>query len=211
MKNKIKNILIKFGLWYSLNLLRRTPDILSWLALGCNDVAPHPIKMMFIKSYLKKYQIGNFVETGTYLGDTLGYIARKGVQCTSIELSKELYEAACKRFDRYKNVKLVQGDSGQRLPELLKEINNPTLFWLDGHYSGGNTASAEIRTPISAELEAIFCHPIKRHVILIDDARCFNGKNDYPYLDYLLRVIREEGSYSAMVSMDIIRLVPRAN
>jgi hypothetical protein len=165
--------------------------------------------MIIIRSYLKQFKMDEFIETGTYLGDTLGYIANSGVQCISIELSQELYEAACKRFKTYKNVGLVQGDSGQRLPELLNAINKKSLFWLDGHYSSGVTARAETYTPVSAELKAILRHPIKQHVILIDDARCFDGMNNYPHLDDLLRVIREDGSYSAEVSLDIIRLVPR--
>lgn len=210
VKSQIKQFLIRSGPWYPLSLLRNAPEILQWLRSGCSGVAPHPIKMMVVGSYLKQFSIDDFVETGTYLGDTLGNIARSGVRCTSIELSQELYEAARKRFNGYKNVRLVQGDSGQRLPELLKEINKPVLFWLDGHYSAGITASAETHTPISAELQAILSHSVKEHVILIDDARCFDGRNDYPYLDDLLRVIREEGSYSAEVSVDIIRLVPRA-
>lgn len=209
VKDQIKKLLIKLGPWYPLNLLRTTPEILYWLRSGCCGVAPHPIKMMAVGAYLKQFTIDDFVETGTYLGDTLDYISRSGVRCTSIELSQELYEAARKRFYGHKNVILVQGDSGQRLPELLKEINKPVLFWLDGHYSSGITASAETHTPISAELQAILSHSVKEHVILIDDARCFDGRNDYPHLDDLLRVIREEGSYSAEVSADIIRLVPR--
>jgi hypothetical protein len=209
-KSRIKHFLIRSGLWYSLNMLRTTPEILHWLRSGCSGVAPHPVKMMVIGSYLKQYSLDNFVETGTYLGDTLDHIAKCGVRCTSIELSRELYEAARKRFNGYKNVRLVQGDSGKKLPELLKEINKPVLFWLDGHYSSGITASAENHTPISTELQAILSHPIKQHVILIDDARCFDGRNDYPHLDDLLRVIREGGTYSAEVSADIIRLVPRA-
>ena len=210
IKNSIRQFLIRSGFWYPLNLLRGTPAILHWLISGCSGVAPHPLKMMVVGSYLKLFSIDDFVETGTYLGDTLGYIAKSGVRCTSVELSRELYEAAGKRFNGYKNVSLVQGNSGQVLPELLKVINKPALFWLDGHYSSGITATAETQTPISAELQAILGHSIKRHVILIDDARCFDGKNDYPHLDDLLQVIREEGSYRAEVSADIIRLVPRA-
>jgi len=210
VKSRIKKFLIKSGSWYLLNLSRTIPEILHWLRTGCSGVAPHPIKMMVVESYLKRFSIDDFVETGTYLGDTLGYIAKSGVRCTSIELSRELYEAAQKRFIGYKNVRLVQGDSGHRIPELLKEINKPVLFWLDGHYSSGITASAKTHTPISAELQAILSHSVKKHVILIDDARCFDGRNDYPRLEDLLRVIREEGSYSAEVSADIIRLVPRA-
>lgn len=209
IKNQIKQFLIISGLWYPLNLVRWTPNILHWLRSGCSGVAPHPIKMMVVRSYIKKYSIGEFIETGTYLGDTLSYIAKKGVRCTSIELSRELYEAACKRFETYKNVRLVQGDSGQILPEVLKEINKPVLFWLDGHYSSGITECAGTHTPVSIELEAILSHPIKHHVILIDDARCFDGTHDYPHLDDMLRIIQEDGNYCAEVSTDIIRLVPR--
>lgn len=210
VKSQIRHFLIKAGLWYPMNLFRRTPEILRWLKSGCSGAAPHPLKMIMIRSYVRQFSIGDFVETGTYLGETLGYIANSGVRCTSIELSPELYQAARKRFRGYKNVSLVQGDSGQRLPDLLKEIEKPVLFWLDGHWSGGSTARAGTPTPISAELGAVLSHPIKRHVILIDDARCFDGRNDYPHLDDLLRVIREDGHYSVEVSADIIRLVARA-
>jgi hypothetical protein len=209
VKALIKGFLTRSGLWYPLNLVRTTPEILHWLQSGCTGVAPHTVKMMVVRSYLERFKIDQFVETGTYLGETLAYIATTGVHCTSVELSPDLYGAACKRFNGYKNVKLVQGDSGQRLPEILKEINKPILFWLDGHYSSGVTSRAESNTPISTELNTILSHPIKQHVILIDDARCFDGTNDYPHLNDMLRVIREDGSYCAEVSTDIIRLLPR--
>ena len=209
VKSRIKQFLIRAGLWYQLNLLRRTPEIFRWLRSGCGGVAPHSIKMMVLRSHLNRFSLEQFVETGTYLGDTLDYIAALGIQCTSIELSRDLHEAACERFSWRKNVRLVQGDSAQRLPEILEEINEPALFWLDGHYSAGITARGGTHTPISAELRAILSHPIKRHVILIDDAHCFDGSSDYPHLDNLLGEIRETGIYGAEVSTDIIRLVPR--
>jgi len=209
IKKSLKAVFIKLGLWYPLEFFWKLPAALAWVRSGCSGVAPHPLKMMVVKSYLKKYGIDQFVETGTYVGDTLGYIAGLGVNCTSIELSQELYAAAGVRFKNYKNVTLLQGDSGQRIPELLKTITAPCLFWLDGHYSEGVTAQGGAHTPISAEMEAILAHPVKKHVILIDDARCFDGTNDYPNIDDLLRVIRERGGYSAEVSADIIRLVPR--
>ena len=74
----------------------------------------------------------------------------------------------------------MHGDSGEILPELLNNINEPILFWLDGHYSAGNTSKGSLNTPIIKELVTIFQHPIKQHIILIDDARLFNGADDYP-------------------------------
>ncbi|MEP7310170.1 MAG: hypothetical protein ABJA98_32085 [Acidobacteriota bacterium] len=161
-------------------------------------------------SYLKRFSIEEFVETGTYDGDTLGYISRSGVRCTSIELSQELYEAARVRFRDAKNVNLVQGDSGEKLQEILKELDRPALFWLDGHYTSPQTAMGVTSTPIVDELLGVLRHPVKNHVILIDDARFFDGNHDYPKLDELLRSIREDGRYRVEVSTDIIRLVPRA-
>lgn len=209
LKILIKRFLYSTGLWHTLNLLRSAPSAVYWFRTGLSGVAPHPIKMKVIGSYLKKFSIDDFIETGTYHGDTLDYIARSGIRCTSIELSQEYYNAACLRFKDNNYVRLVQGDSAQKLPELLEKISRPVCFWLDGHYSFGITASAVSHTPISTELKAILNHQIKQHVILIDDARCFDGTNNYPYLDELLSEIRQDGSYNAEISMDIIRLVPK--
>ena len=208
IKQHFKHTLNTIGIWYPLNLIRSTPLLVCWLKNGCRTMAPHPIKLLIIKSYLKWSGINHFLETGTYLGDTLDYFSRTGIQCTSIELSHELYEAACKRFIKRSNVKLLQGDSGERLPFILQNINEPTLFWLDGHYSAGITAKAKTHTPIVDEINAILAHPIKGHIILIDDARCFNGTNDYPHLDELLKIIRDSGYYRVEISADIIRLLP---
>ena len=208
VQNRKKLFLIRLGVWYPLNGLRSILETFQWLGSGCSGAAPHPIKMRVVRSYLNKFTMDSFVETGAPARSTLGYTAKSGIRCTSIELSKELYAAACNRFNGYKNVRLVQGDSAQKLPELLREINKPTLFWLDGHYSSGITAHGVTQTPVRTELQAILSHSIKQHIILIDDARCFDGTNDYPPLDGLLQMIREDGNYSAEVSVDIIRLIP---
>lgn len=207
-KKRIKNILIQSGLWQPLNITRNIPKFFRWIRNGCRGPAPHPIKMRIIRAYLELFSIKNFVETGTYLGDTLDYIAKTGIPCISIELSGELYNTACMRFKKYMNVNLIKGDSSDKLPDILKTLDSPALFWLDGHYSAGITAKGDVHTPVSNELQAILSHAVKGHVILIDDARCFDGTNDYPQLDELLRVVRMHGNYTAEVSVDIIRLVP---
>ena len=209
LKLQTKRFLFDSGIWYKLSLIRMIPSILNWLKSGCTANAPHPVKMMVIESYLDRFSVMNFVETGTYLGETLGYIAGKsGVECISIELSPELHQQARQKFHGHRNVTLLEGDSGDKLPEVLEKISSPSVFWLDGHYSSGITAQADFDTPISTELEAILKHPIKNHIILIDDARCFDGTNNYPYLDDLIEVIRKDGGYTTEVSTDIIRIVP---
>ena len=98
MKIKIatKEILSRLGWWAQLEKLRRRPAIRRWIKGGYSSVAPHPVKMRIVSSYLTNYRLRNFLETGTYHGDTLEFIARSGANCTSIELSEALYTAACR-------------------------------------------------------------------------------------------------------------------
>ncbi|MCG2740183.1 MAG: hypothetical protein L6300_08080, partial [Syntrophaceae bacterium] len=77
---------------------------------------------------------------------------------------------------------------------------------LDSHYSGGETAKGKQETPIRRELLHIFSHPIAGHVILIDDAHCFDGTRDYPSLGELKNIIlAARPSWVFEVRDDIIR------
>lgn len=165
---------------------------------------------MVLSAYLRRFDLAEFVETGTHLGDTLAYMARnKGVRCTSIELAEGFYRRAAERFRSWRNVSVLHGDSGVLLPDVVRHLNRPALFWLDGHYSGGATEQGATDTPISAELRILLDSPIKSHVILIDDARCFDGSHGYPHLDELLATVRMGSDYHIEVSADIIRLTPK--
>ncbi|MBX9870528.1 MAG: hypothetical protein K2X75_00890 [Burkholderiaceae bacterium] len=211
MKNRLKYKLSELGLYPYVDSWRQLPSIVRWIRQGCSGPAPGPIKRLVIAAYLKRYGVRRFVETGTYLGDTLAYMAHdKNVQCTSVELADEYYLKACDRFSSYSNVHLVRGDSGVVIPQIVESLQEPTLFWLDGHYSGAGTGRANADTPISTELVSVLGSPIKGHVILIDDARCFDGANSYPHLDMLLQIVRAQGGYEIEVSADIIRLTPHS-
>src|SRR5665811_736549 len=209
MKAKIRQSLLKTGAWYPLMEMRSVPQILSWIAGGSLSPPPHAVKMRTIRAYLRRFSIAHFLETGTYFGDTLEYIAGTGVECTSIELSEDLFAAAKLRVQHYNNVTLILGDSSLYLPTYLQTLDDAALFWLDGHYSGGVTARGEVSTPISIELQSIIEHRVATHVILIDDARLFDGSDDYPLLEDLLQTIRGSGKYEVEISTDIIRLTPK--
>ena len=64
---------------------------------------------------------------------------------------------------------LIQGDSGVELGNLVGKLSGPALFWLDGHYSEGETAQGPKDTPIFEELEHIFSARRDGDVILIDE------------------------------------------
>ncbi|SUS08816.1 conserved hypothetical protein [uncultured Defluviicoccus sp.] len=210
MKTQIKYFLSRQGLFTKLDLARRVPEIVRWLRSGSRGAAPLPVKRMVVNSYLRAHALKYFVETGTHLGDTLAAIAQDPLlTAISVELDDAYFDAARERFGSYPNVTLLKGDSGALMPQIVSQLQQPALFWLDGHYSGGITAKDELATPVSAELQAILSSEVHGHVILIDDARCFEGTDDYPRLEDLLALIRADGRYDIQVSTDIIRLTPR--
>lgn len=169
---------------------------------------PHSfLKHKVVKNYGKQFNIKVLVETGT-CGGGMVYSGRKRFKkIYSIELSKTLYNFVKKRFAKYDHIKLYQGDSGKVLPEILSNINITCVFWLDAHYSGGITVKGEFETPIMKELKVIFDHPFKNHVILIDDANLFVGKNDYPTMKELKKfVASRRPDLKLYVKYDIIRI-----
>ena len=96
------------------------------------------------------------------------------------------------------------------LKQVLGGIAERTVFWLDGHYSGGFTARAALDTPVVKELGTIFSHRVKDHVILIEDARLFNGTDDYPTIEELTALVhRFRPDYEISVRHDAIRAHPR--
>jgi hypothetical protein len=128
----------------------------------------------------------------------------------TVELGTELFNKAQERFKNHPTVRCWHGDSSDLLGENACHCGEPSLIWLDGHYSEGATARGVKDTPIMQELEHIVQHSLaSRHVLLIDDARCFNGTNDYPTLASLLSWIRGKmPNHSCMVENDIIRVEP---
>src|SRR5262249_21720595 len=121
------------------------------------------------------------VETGTFYGDTLYALRYTFDKLYSIELSEDFYRRAVKRFADEPKIHLQQGDSGEVLAEVLKLVDGPALFWLDGHYSGGTTALGAEARPILRELRQIAKQPLRdKHLIVVDDARLFDGTGGYP-------------------------------
>ncbi|MGB1130351.1 MAG: hypothetical protein ACPG4K_09880 [Haloferula sp.] len=162
--------------------------------------------------YARRYDLKIFVETGTFLGDTVEAMRPHFDRVYSIELADKYFEKAVRRFRGASSVKLLQGDSGDRMPEVVAELDAPTLFWLDGHYSGGDTAKGVLAAPVWAELKAIFGGMKHPFVILIDDARCFKqvGGEAYPAVsDIEAWVAEQDRGLSVKVAMDCIRIAPQ--
>jgi len=180
-----------------------------WVAKSRPLPPPHVTKARRVREYGQRFHTPILVETGTFLGGMIEVNKRHFERVYSIELDDELYENAVKRFEAFDHISILHGDSGEVLPRLLEEIGRPCLFWLDGHYSGGQTARGPLDTPIAQEIDAILSHPVENHVMLIDDAHEFVGADDYPTLEELRRMIHaRRPEYVFSVDEEMIRVHP---
>jgi hypothetical protein len=210
MIKRLKELVKNSRLYSFIKSERQKTIVKAWeKSEGRIGPAPHLLKQNTIKDYAYKFRCPVLVETGTFEGDMVKATLTCFKQIFSIELDQYLFERAVRRFKRNPEVKIVQGDSGEKLREILSAVNSRCIFWLDGHYSAGATAKGELETPIVKEIQHIFNHQIKDHVILIDDARCFNGSNDYPLLDsFVEELYRRKNDIRVEVYNDIIRITP---
>lgn len=114
-----------------------------------------------------------FVETGTYMGDTIYNVKSAYEKVYSIELNKSYVERAMRVFEHDRNVHLIHGDSSECMGPLCRSIDAPTFFWLDGHWSGGCTARGAKDCPLLEEIASIVENCKPKCVIAIDDVRLF--------------------------------------
>ncbi len=203
----MKGAIRESRLYEMVEFVRQKYDYFRWIKRGKTGPAPHICKQATIRGYAKKYGLKTLVETGTYLGSMVNAMKGEFDEIISIELDQKLSEMARRRFAHYGHISIIQGDSARILPKLLLARKNRCLFWLDGHYSGGITAKGARETPIVQELLEILRHPVDGHVVLVDDARDFNGERDYPTLAEIRQLIGEHRpDWKIEVKDDIIRI-----
>lgn len=203
MKERLKKI--PFLVWIVRNLFRKPQRSYK----KYKKKIQHQVKERAVTLASKKVRAKILVETGTFRGTMVSAVKNKFSIIHSIELDVNLFEEAQEKFKIFEHIKIHQGDSAAVLPEILKNIKEPVVFWLDAHYSGGITARGSSSTPIEEELLTILSRPYKDAVI-IDDARDFNGTNDYPTIPYIEKLVKQfKGkTYTTKVSKDIIHIIP---
>jgi hypothetical protein len=206
----LKSIQLYYLLKNWLSRLRQVIELKTWEKEGCPNPPPHIIKQKLIKKYAKEFNLKILVESGTYYGDMVEAQSKNFERIYSIELSPILFSYATERFKSKTNIELIQGDSGIEIEKIMKKIGQPALFWLDGHYSAGETAKGKTDTPILEELEHILSSGKLAHVIIIDDARLFGSNPAYPSLESLEKfVYSKRPNVEISVSYDSIRITPR--
>ncbi|MBL8758257.1 MAG: hypothetical protein JNK35_07510 [Phycisphaerae bacterium] len=190
---------------------RQGRKVTRWERAGRPLPMPSAAKRRTLREYAQRFGVGVFVETGTHRGDTIAALLGACPRIVSIEIEPGKVRAARARFAGRAGVEILEGDSGTVLPTVLAGLDRPALFWLDAHYMGAGSGKADDQTPISGELAAILSHPVKGHVVVIDDARLFNGTDGYPTLEAVRQAIaKQRPDLHWEVSLDLIRITPWA-
>ena len=153
-----------------------------------------------------------FVEGGTYIGGTAKNMGDKFRKVYTIEKSDVMFDKAEKNLKNIINITMLKGDTREHLHQIM-ENNDNILFWLDAHWSGGETYGEEDECPLIEELEIIFEYN-KNYVILIDDARLFLAPppsphkiENWPSLTDILKTLPE--NWELLEFEDVIYLFPK--
>jgi len=193
-----------------LKTLGHYPDYWYWNLRGRPVRSPHLIKERTVRDYGQRYRLRILIETGTYYGEMVSAVRKHFDRIYSIEFDPQLARGAIRKFESFPNIQIVEGDSKLVLPELLKSLREPALFWLDAGYYGWAGLEGD-KQRLSAEFEVILRHPVKGHVILMDDARGLDGRNRaLTVAEVKSRIESEFPDRKVEVNYDILRITPRA-
>ena len=134
------------------------------------------------------------VESGTYVGDSAALLSEHFRSVTTIERSDGFARAAQERFRDRTDVAVLHGSSAELLEQALPARDVPALFWLDAHYSGGDTAGADYVCPALEEM-AVISDQRSAHntIVLIDDARSFLPSDHWPSIGQICRLMDAAG------------------
>jgi len=128
-----------------------------------------------------KDEYQTFVESGTNNGDAPTQLYKEFNTLHTIELDQKYYE----RFDKiikeknYEKIINHFGDTIDIMPLILEQSissEEKSVFWLDGHWSGGDTALGSESCPLLKECTSIDnLYKPESAIVIIDDYRLFGG------------------------------------
>ena len=156
-----------------------------------------------------------FVETGTHQGRTTRWASGHFEIVHTIERSEHLYNLYGSELSVLPGVMPHLGDSRDVLPKIVNEIRGrKAVYWLDGHWSGGETAGEHDECPLLDELACL--SDCGEAIIAIDDARLFlcapplpHDPAQWPTIPEIMEALPAfpKGSFVQIVD-DVILIIP---
>jgi len=138
------------------------PNCDNYYFSGCEYSTKLIIKILL------SFKVKLFIETGTYLGNTTEFIAKKfsDIKISTIEVNEKYYNNSLIKLSKYPNITCIKGDSSKILKEIDIDHNLTKLYYLDAHWYDHN--------PIRDELKTIFESSRGNEIIIIDDFKVPN-------------------------------------
>jgi hypothetical protein len=132
-----------------------------------------------------EFNIRTFVETGSGHGETVQKAIKIFPEVHTIELADRLYEEVSGKFGN--KAHCHHGPSVEVLRETILPTlgDDPVVYWLDAHYSGGPTAGRREQCPLLRELGEINQRRGNNDFIIIDDAHVFFSPAVYGRINWL--------------------------
>lgn len=134
----------------------------------------------FVKHLAQEEGYADFVETGTYLGETTLWASDLFSRVYTVEIQEKFQSEAKLNCAGHDNIKFFLGRTEERIPDILKELNGPAIFWLDAHAGGGWYADKD-DCPLLDELRQIAVRGVADDFVIIDDARGFLAPPPPPF------------------------------
>jgi hypothetical protein len=114
-----------------------------------------------------------FIETGTNKGETIVVMEPHFEKLHTIEFDEKYYNY-CRQLYSYKNkINFILGDSSVVFKSLLPNVMDKSIFFLDGHWIGGDNIKSEKDCPLIEEVTHINNLFKPEGILIIDDFRLF--------------------------------------
>jgi hypothetical protein len=145
------------------------------------------IDIFDIKALKDKFNLENYIETGTGMGECLSHAFNFGFKLyRSVEINSIVYEEVVKKFSNNLLCQIYLGKSVEKLPEMIQGVEGNTLFWLDAHFPGcwklnyklDYEKDASIRIPLEHEINLLkTLRNLDKDVFILDDLRIYMDGN----------------------------------
>ncbi|MCX6253814.1 MAG: hypothetical protein NTV31_04980 [Bacteroidia bacterium] len=163
-----------YNLETSLDCIIEKDESIIFSALCFNE---QENRKKIFQNILETVKIEIIIETGTWIGNTTGYLAQKSnLPIYTCEIDKRFYNISKMRLTDFSNIKQSLSDSREFLRSFLNSdiLTKNTLFYLDAHWYED--------LPLMEEIE-IICNNWIDFIIIIDDFKVPND-DGYGFDDY---------------------------